>query len=91
MDPMSALTNLMDLMLVFACGLIIALIARYNVNLSVTSDMGPDVQRLDAELEYAEQGIVNGDASFAELGMVYQDLETGDLYVVTQGEPDADE
>ena len=82
-DPLSSMGNLMDLMLVFALGIMIALIAHYNVDFSPTGDPKGEIQKLDAELAEASESIGNSDSSFSELGMVYKNLETGDLYVVT--------
>ena len=88
-DPGSSLGNLMDLMLVFALGLMIALIAHYNVDFSPTGDPKGEIQKLDAELSEASQSIGNTDSSFSELGVVYKNLETGELYVVSP--PDSEE
>lgn len=84
-DPMASMGNLMDVMLVFACGLMIALIARYNVDFTPTDPQTGTVQKLEEDLEAIEQGSLNSDSSFAEVGTVYRDVETGELYVV---EPD---
>lgn len=85
-DPMSSMGNLMDVMLVFACGLMIALIAHYNVDFAPTDPAAGDVERLDAELQDAQQGIANSDSTYAEVGTVYRDVNTGELYVVSPTE-----
>lgn len=85
-DPMASMGNLMDVMLVFACGLMVALIAHYNVNFSPADPDVGDMERLDAELVDAEQGIADMDAQFAEVGVVYRDIDTGELYVVAAEE-----
>lgn len=81
-DPMASMGNLMDVMLVFACGLMIALIAHYNVDFSPSDPTMGDVERLDAELTDAQQGIANSESTYAQVGTVYRDTETGELYVV---------
>ncbi len=81
-DPMSTMGNLMDVMLVFACGLLIALIAHYNVDFSNTTEIG-SAEVLEGELTAAEEGAFDTSATYAELGTVYQDTETGELYVVS--------
>lgn len=86
-DPMSGLGNLMDVMLVFACGLILALVAHYNVDLSEDAT-STDMQELEGELEYTEEGATGSLDEYLELGVVYQDVETGDLYVVEPEEDD---
>ena len=85
-EPMAGLGNLMDVMLVFACGLILARIAHYNVDLS-QNQTSVNMQELEGKLEYAEQGVSESADTFKELGMVYQDEQTGKLYVVV---PDDD-
>lgn len=84
-DPMASMGNLMDVMLVFACGLMIALIARYNVDFSPVDPQEGTVEKLESDLEAIEQGTMDSDSSFTEVGTVYRDVETGELYVV---EPD---
>lgn len=83
-DPMASMGNLMDVMLVFACGLLLALIANWNVDLDgmrVTSGaqsytpLEGDVQ--DASTETAEDVM-----GYTELGTAYYDEETGQVYVV---------
>lgn len=85
-DPRVGLVNLADVMLVFACGLMVALIAHYNVNIAPSdvqeSEVG-DVEKLEDELISARQGIESNDASYAQVGTVYRDVETGELYVVS--------
>lgn len=84
-DPMSSMGNLMDVMLVFACGLMLAIVANWNVDLSEVqaSSGSPAIKEIDGDLEAVEEGIAANDGSYTEIGTVYQDEETGDLYVVT--------
>ncbi len=82
-DPMASMGNLMDVMLVFACALMIALIAHYNVNLVPSDPVVSDYERFEGELIDASLGEgENGDSSFIAIGMVFEDSETGELYVV---------
>jgi hypothetical protein len=88
-DPMSSMGNLMDVMLVFACGIIIALVAHYGVDLTNSNPDLARAEKLDGELtSVAEEGFTSSNATFTELGVVYQDNVTGELYVVA---PRADE
>lgn len=84
-DPMSSLGNLMDVMLVFACGLMLAIVANWNVDLNEVQASGgsPAIKEIDGDLEAVEEGIAANNGSYTEMGAVYQDEETGDLYVVT--------
>lgn len=87
-DPMESMGNLMDVMLVFACGLMVALIAHYNVDLNASPDLSGNVEELDESLEEVAEGISTESTLYAEVGAVYRDVETGQLYVVT---PEGDE
>lgn len=82
-EPMESMGNLMDVMLVFACGLMVALVAHYNVNLNASPDLKGNVEELDEPLEEVAEGIANDSSAYAEVGTVYRDVETGQLYVVT--------
>ncbi len=84
-DPMGSLGNLMDVMLVFACGLILALIAHWGVDVAGTSASldNAKIQPIDGELKEAASGISTGDDTYKDLGKVYLDEETGQLYVVS--------
>ena len=90
-DPMSSMGNLMDLMLVFACGLMIALVANYGVELNSTD---PDIgvmEAFDAELEEVNQGSGMSDGQYMEVGTVYRDALTGQMYVVAPEDDSGEE
>lgn len=82
---MSSLANLMDVMLVFACSLMLAIVANWNVDLNEVQASGgsPAIKEIDGDLGAVEEGIAANNGSYTEMGTVYQDEETGDLYVVT--------
>lgn len=78
-NPLESLTNLFDVMLVFACGLMVALVISLNV----------DVSRLnEAVIEYKDNS--GGKAtveeseglSMEELGTIYRDPKTGKTYIL---------
>ena len=76
-EPLSGLSNLSDIMLVFACGLMVALI----MNLKV------DVSRLDeAVVRYKSDDVKKIEkskgAGMDEVGTVYKDPKTGKTYIV---------
>lgn len=82
-DAMSGLANLSDVMLVFACGLMAAVILNWNVDLSKTRVeilQREQMKELD-NAEELEQDIQSS-SSFEQKGTVYEDPETGKLYVV---------
>lgn len=61
-DPMGSVANLVDIMLVFICGLMIAIIMFWNVDLDNLQDRQDD--------------------AYQDMGQVYQDPETGKIYVI---------
>ena len=77
-DAMSGLANLSDVMLVFACGLMAAVILNWNVDLSKTR---VEILQREQMQELMEQDIQSS-SSFEQKGTVYEDPETGKLYVV---------
>ena len=89
-EPMAGLGNLMDVMLVFACGLILALIAHYNINLSAVPE-SVAMQEVEGQMQYAEEGAADGVSQYMELGVAYQDVNTGQVYVVAPDGETADE
>lgn len=81
-DPMESMGNLMDVMLVFACGLLLALVANWNIDLTSGSSPAPSATQLEGELSDAGTEIDTSDSNYSEVGVVYRDEETGELYVV---------
>lgn len=82
-NPMDSLTNLFDVMLVFACGLMVALVISLNV----------DVSRLDqAVIEYKDNSggkatvEESEGANMEEIGTVYRDPKTGKTYILDDTE-----
>lgn len=81
-NPMDSLANLVDVMLVFACGLMIAIVTFWNVDLSRVQDIiDPDEL---VEVDDLDKAIEQGDLTetLQSKGMVYEDPETGKMYVV---------
>ncbi|MBE6045706.1 MAG: DUF2149 domain-containing protein [Clostridiales bacterium] len=83
-SPMEGIGNMADAMLVFACGLIVALILSWNVDVTDTGEINKPV-----DAKYEVEGIENGteqviedDQNLEEMGTVYRDPETGKYYVV---------
>lgn len=83
LDPMSGTSNLVDAMLVFACGLLLALVVKYNVPLN--ADLAQATQTGDmTQIENPERltdSKDEGGRGFEEVGITYRDPETGQLYV----------
>ena len=81
-DPMSAMGNMGDVMLVFACGLMVALVVAWNVDLAKFQQVETNEElSKDQVSEMTDQ--MNGSGNgFIEKGKVYQDPETGQYYLV---------
>lgn len=82
-QPMQYVANLTDVMLVLACGLMAAVITFWRVNLnSVSAEVDRNtLERIDSsDVIYEEGDLSTG--GLTSKGMVYEDPETGDLYIV---------
>ena len=83
-NPMEGVGNMADAMLVFACGLLLALILSWNVNLDEvgqitnSSSNKYEINGLDS----AAPQQIDADNQLQQLGTAYQDLETGRYYVI---------
>lgn len=90
-DPMSSVANLVDVMLVFACGLMMALVLAWNVDISRVQEAVPtdqlgevdDVTNLDEQLRDSDG------TSYVNMGSAWMDPETGKYYIVVEDGDDA--
>jgi hypothetical protein len=81
-DPRVGLVNLADVMLVFACGLMLALVAYWNLDVSSMSEVIQSKEVTEVQdVEQIEEG-ASGGGGFIELGKVYQDPMTGKFYML---------
>jgi hypothetical protein len=88
LNPMEGLTNLPDVMLVLAVGLMLALVVNWNID--VMPKDAPDIEppAIGEEIEVdgiddGESTELDGSAEYVEMGKVYLDPATGKYYVVT--------
>jgi hypothetical protein len=87
-DPRVGLVNLADVMLVFACGLMLALVVNWNIDLpSATEIEMGEQQEIDASTleSMTDDASAENGSNYTERGYVYEDKTTGKLYLV---EPD---
>lgn len=85
-DPMGSLANMADCMLVLACGLMMALVVYWNLDLPSIQEMDPtDMQQVE-DVEEITGEITSTTNPYMELGKVYQDPATGKLYMLTETE-----
>lgn len=81
-SPMESMVNLVDVMLVFICGLLISIIIYWNINMDnlvVILDQEELVQIENPE-ELTEQ--IKGISSNDDVGAAVMDPKTGNIYVV---------
>ncbi len=82
-DPMGGMGNLMDVMLVFACGLIIALITHYNVDFSSAAALEQETCKVPVDIEQVSQSNTDATDSLTEIGTVYKDPTTGEIFIAS--------
>ena len=84
-DPTSGLTNLSDCMLVLACGLMVALVVAWNIDITQYTEVEQtDNKQEISDLESITDDFKAGGTNYIDMGRVYQDPETGKLYMVEE-------
>lgn len=89
-DPRVGLVNLADVMLVFACGLMLALVTYWNLDISSMTEViqAEDMTEV-SDIEKMADDMLSGGSSFTQLGMVYEDPMTGKMYMLKEDVGDA--
>ncbi|HHW91259.1 MAG TPA: DUF2149 domain-containing protein [Firmicutes bacterium] len=86
-NPLEGVVNIVDAMLVFACGLLLALALYWNIDLGPVGEIidvtrGREVTEVpelrDDLVETKDQGKL-----YERVGTVYKDPETGQLFLLT--------
>jgi hypothetical protein len=95
-DPLAGVANLADLMLVFATGLLIALVLAWDLARALDPSLPQRLRLMEAlrsaeEVEALERGGASdaadprdGTGRFRSVGQVYQDTTTGRMFVVEE-------
>lgn len=83
---MEGVGNMADAMLVFACGILLALIMSWNVDVSDTGEItkSPEAKYEVEGMENGKTEQVDANKNLEEMGKVYRDPETGKYYVVEE-------
>ncbi|WP_051276366.1 DUF2149 domain-containing protein [Desulfovirgula thermocuniculi] len=87
-NPIEGAINIVDAMLVFACGLILALAIYWNVDLArkgekVDIKLGKDVSQLPEVRRDLIETRGEGKA-YEKVGTVFRDPETGKMFMITK-------
>ena len=78
-SPMESIANIVDVMLVFACGLLLALVTVWNVDIGLDR---PDNMYEVSDVVNESQNVQK--ENLQEAGKVYRDPATGNLYFVEE-------
>ncbi|MDD6289687.1 MAG: hypothetical protein PUA57_05805 [Eggerthellales bacterium] len=82
-NPSAYIVNLADCMLVLALGFMVALISYWNVNITPVTDLDEsNMEEVDPSTLPKE--MIEGGSYFIEAGKVYQDPNTGELFMVEE-------
>jgi hypothetical protein len=97
-DPMSGMANLLDIMLVFACGLMVALVLSWRLqdvmfDKKVTAQQRQEILQAVRNMARVEKGRrleqtpdwagqSGAGPGYNEMGKVFQDPKTGKLYMI---------
>lgn len=85
MEPLGPLANLVDIMLVFACGLIAALAASSGGLQSSLERLSKQEVEKGRELPEVPEGVGGAGSGYEPMGRVYRNPETGELILVEGG------
>lgn len=83
-DPMSSMSNVGDIMLVFACGLMVALVMAWNVDLGKVKQIEMNKEVNQDDIEHITEQLYGEGNAFVDKGKVYQDPTTGKYYLVEE-------
>jgi len=87
-NPMAAVANLVDAMLVLAVGIMLALIVSWNLNIAENGIVNDNARKEDAVSDFTEEDVTNTTETPSEnlekQGTVYYDPETDKYYVIVQ-------
>ena len=82
-DPAAGLSNLADCMLVLACGLMVALVVAWDLDMEKMTEVQMTDNRTEiTDIENIEGDFESGGTSYVDVGRVYQDPDTGKFYIL---------
>lgn len=82
-SPMEGVGNMADAMLVFACGILLALIISWDVDISEQGEIHNTGTKYQVEgIDKATSTTIESEDDLEEMGKVYRDPKTGKYFVV---------
>jgi hypothetical protein len=88
-DPRSSVANLADVMLVFAMGLMVALVAHWNISINSVQQVEKQQDMTEVtDVEKMADDMTSGGGGYTQLGTVYQDPTTGKMYMLQESSDD---
>lgn len=85
-NPLEGMANLADCMLVLACGLMLSLIVNWNLDIDIEQQLFLSAEQASvqavSEMRNSEEEELDEVEGYEELGKVYKDPKTGQLYMV---------
>jgi hypothetical protein len=88
LNPITGVANLADVMLVFACGLMLSLVSYWNLDLPTVSELNSSQMHEVSDVQDMQNDITSSNSAYSEVGTVYEDPHTGKLYVMRQSSDD---
>lgn len=83
-NPIMGVANLADIMLVFSCGLMLALVSYWNLDLPSVSELQQSQMQEVTDVQQMDNVVNSSGSGYSEVGTVYQDPNTGKLYMMKQ-------
>ena len=81
-NPNAYITNVGDCMLVLVLGLLVALIARFNIDLQEVPEDADAMVGIEVNMDENDDGVI--DSGYTKRGSVYYDEENGNYYFVSE-------
>lgn len=87
-NPLEGVINIVDAMLVFACGLLLALVINWNVDLTargerINLDRGQELTKEPGIRDDLVESEAGRGELYQKMGTVYKDPATGKLFMLT--------
>ena len=79
-NPNSYVNNIADCMLVLVLGFLVALVARYGVDLQAPAEEQEEIAGIEVNMDSNADGEI--DDHYESAGTVYRDVQTGKYYLV---------